>query len=65
MNEGKNVYIVSYIPQSMWLQEPIITVFNNKEEAEKMMECYGNNGAKVWMDEAPIYSSFEKYEEEL
>ena len=54
--EKNHVYVVTVIEQ---YQEPIHTVFNNKEAAIKMYNYFVNKAQDVLVDYCPIYSEFE------
>lgn len=57
IKEEKNrVYVVTVIEQ---YQEPIHTIFNNKEAAIKMYNYFVNKAQDVLVDYCPIYSEFE------
>lgn len=53
--ENKNVFVVSYV---MDTNEPIISVFDNKENAEKMYNHLKEQNITVWLDECPLYHSY-------
>ena len=54
--EKNHVYVVTVIEQ---YQEPIHTVFNNKEAAIKMYNYFVDKAQEVLVDYCPIYSKFE------
>lgn len=47
------VYVVTYQDGT---DEPVITVFNNEENAEKCYGLFSTQHDKAWIDRAPIYS---------
>ena len=56
MSETKTVYVVSYL--EIGLTESTVTVFDNRETAEKMKRHIAESGRQVWMDECPIYHTY-------
>lgn len=58
MAEAKenHVYVVTIIEQ---YQEPVHTVFNNREAAIKMYNYFVDRVQEVLVDYCPIYSEFE------
>ena len=54
--EKNHVYVVTVIEL---YQEPVHTVFNNKEAAIKMYNYFVNKAQEVLVDYCPIYSEFE------
>lgn len=57
MAEAKenHVYVVTVIEP---YQEPVHTVFNNREAAIKMYNYFVDNAQEVLVDYCPIYSEF-------
>ena len=53
---NKHVYVVAYIIHKNI--EPIITVFDNEESAQKMHDYLNKSGLYVWMNECPLYSEY-------
>lgn len=43
--------------------EPIVTVFDNRENAEKMYNYMISQGNRAWIDECPLYKKFLTSEE--
>lgn len=56
MSESKTAYVVSYLERG-WT-ESTVTVFDNRENAEKMKQHIAESGRQVWMDECPIYHTY-------
>ncbi len=52
----EHVYVVSYVNHKNI--EPIITVFDNEESAQRMHDYLKGNGLHVWLDECPLYSRY-------
>ena len=49
------VYVVTYQDVA---KEPVITVFNNEEAANKCYMAFVLEHDNAWIDSAPIYSRF-------
>ena len=56
MDKKKTVYVVSYWEQGT--DESVVTVFDNRDTAEKMKRHIAESGRQVWMDECPIYHTY-------
>lgn len=52
-----NVYVVTYWDDGL---EPVVTVFDNQENAEKCYSFFVRRYSGCCIDEVPIYSHFGK-----
>lgn len=52
-----NVYVVTYWDDGL---EPVVTVFDNQENAEKCYSFFIKRHSGCCIDEVPIYSNFGK-----
>ena len=52
-----NVYVVTYWDNGL---EPVVTVFDNQENAEKCYSFFVNRHSGCCVDEVPVYSNFGK-----
>lgn len=57
MGKKKTVYVVSYWGIG-FDDETVVTVFDNRESAEKMQNFIAGRVKRVWIDECPIYHSY-------
>lgn len=58
----KDVYVVSYLADGDI--EPIITVFDNKEAAQKMHNHLKDQGVShVWLDHCSLYHKYSVFKE--
>ena len=51
-----NVWIVSY--WDYFSKEPVVTVFDNEEAANKCYKYFKTGNELCWLDKCPIYSHF-------
>lgn len=49
----EKVYVVGYQNAT---EEPVITVFDNREAADKWFVICANSRDRAWLDECPIYT---------
>ena len=52
-----NVYVVTYWDDGL---EPVVTVFDNQENAEKCYSFFIKRHSGCCIDEVPVYSNFGK-----
>lgn len=50
-----NVYVVTYLDND---SEPVVTVFDNQENAEKCYSFFVKRHSGCCIDKVPIYSNF-------
>lgn len=58
MPQNNKVWVVSYITSYTLKTEPVVTVFNNKEAAERCYTYFKKKYGTVYIDEAPLYNRF-------
>lgn len=54
-NKADKVFVVTYVDSG---ENPTVTVFDNKEAAEKCAEFFKKEHETVCLDEAQIYKKF-------
>ena len=52
----KSIFVVTYVDSNC--DEPVVTVFDNEDSANKCYMYFKTIYSAVWLDKCPLYSKF-------
>lgn len=58
-----NVYVVTYWKEEL-NYEPVVTVFNNEDAAQRCKSYFNNRGFETCVDKCEIFSNFKEDDNE-